>query len=58
MYSTRPYRKRMKLEDCLEEIRKGEGTQFNPDIAEAFIELVHEGMLDVDEESYEDVLWW
>ena len=58
MYSTRPYRKRMKLEDCLEEIRKGEGTQFNPNIAEAFIELVHEGMLDVDEESYEDVLWW
>lgn len=58
MYSTRPYRKRMKLEDCLEEIRKGEGTQFNPNIAEAFIELVHEGRLDVDEESYEDVLWW
>lgn len=57
MYSTRPYRKRMDLEDCLMEIRKGEGTQFNPELAEAFIEMVHEGWLEkVDTDS--DVLWW
>lgn len=57
MYSTRPYRKRMDLEDCLMEIRKGEGTQFNPELAEAFIELVHDGWLDkIDTDN--DVLWW
>ncbi len=57
MYSTRPYRKQMELEYCLNEIRKGEGTQFNPQIAEAFIELVHDGWLD-QEDDYKDVLWW
>lgn len=57
MYSTRPYRKSMKLEDCLEEIRKGEGVQFNPELAEAFIELVHDGWLEM-EEPDKDVLWW
>lgn len=57
MYSTRPYRKQMELEYCLNEIRKGEGTQFNPQIAEAFIELVHDGWLDQDDD-YKDVLWW
>ena len=39
------------------EIRKGEGTQFNPELAEAFIELVHDGWLDkIDTDN--DVLWW
>lgn len=58
MYSTRPYRKRMKLEDCLDEIRKGEGTQFNPELAEAFIEMVHDGWLELNFDSDNDVLWW
>lgn len=57
MYSTRPYRKKMDLEDCLAEIRKGEGTQFNPELAEAFIEMVHDGWLD-NEDTDRDVLWW
>jgi HD-GYP domain-containing protein (c-di-GMP phosphodiesterase class II) len=58
MYSTRPYRSKMMLEDCLNEIRKGAGTQFNPVIAEAFIELVREGGLDRKDRSLDDVLWW
>ncbi len=57
MYSTRPYRNKMDLEDCLEEIRKGAGIQFNPELSKAFIEMVQDGWLDKSELD-EKVLWW
>ncbi|SEF66567.1 HDIG domain-containing protein [Lachnospira multipara] len=58
MYSTRPYRKKMDLEECLNEIQEGAGSQFNPDFAQAFIELVKEGKLEKVEEENNDILWW
>ena len=57
MYSTRPYRKKMNIEDCLEEIRNGEGIQFNPELSKAFIEMVRDGQLE-ENELDEEVLWW
>jgi len=47
MTSDRPYRAAMPLERALAEIYDGAGTQFAPDIARAFLELVEEGGLDV-----------
>jgi HD-GYP domain-containing protein (c-di-GMP phosphodiesterase class II) len=46
MYSTRPYRKKMALGDVVEEIRRGAGTQFSPEVVEAFLQLVEEGAFD------------
>ena len=46
MTSDRPYRSALPLERALEEIRDGAGTQFDPDVARAFLELVAEGGLD------------
>ena len=43
MYSTRPYRKQMELSTVVEEIRRGSGTQFSPDVVEAFLQLYQEG---------------
>ena len=45
MTSDRPYRAAMPLERALEEIRAGAGTQFDPDVATAFLELLDEGDL-------------
>lgn len=42
MTSDRPYRKGLSLEIALTEIRKGAGTQFDPDLAPAFIELIQQ----------------
>lgn len=41
MISDRPYRKGMLMERALEEIARNRGTQFDPDIADRFIELIH-----------------
>ncbi len=57
MFSTRPYRKQMDLEDVLEEIKKNKGTQFNPEYAEAFIQMVREEGLEAGERK-DDVQWW
>ncbi|MDF2613377.1 MAG: putative domain HDIG-containing protein [Clostridia bacterium] len=38
----RPYRKGLAKEVALEEIRNGEGTQFDPELAEVFIRLMEE----------------
>ena len=46
MTSDRPYREAMSLERALGEIREGAGTQFDPDIARAFLELVEVSGLD------------
>ncbi len=40
MTSDRPYRKAQSIETALEEIRRNAGTQFDPYIAELFIELI------------------
>ena len=58
MYSTRSYRKKMKLKEALKEIENGAGTQFNPRFAKAFIELVNDGELETNDEDNNDVLWW
>ncbi len=40
MVSARPYRHRLTPEQALEELRRGAGTQFDPDIVQAFLELL------------------
>ncbi|SHI38422.1 HDIG domain-containing protein [Lutispora thermophila DSM 19022] len=40
MTSERPYRKPFSVEKALEEIKRNSGTQFDPDIASAFIEMM------------------
>ncbi len=43
MYSDRPYRKRMNFDCAVSIIEKGSGSQFMPDVVDAFLELVKEG---------------
>lgn len=43
MYSTRPYRKKMRLRDVVAEIQKAAGTQLSPEVVQAFMELVESG---------------
>ena len=45
MSSDRCYRKHCDLEYILGEFEKGRGTQFAPEVADAVIELLHEGVL-------------
>jgi diguanylate cyclase (GGDEF)-like protein/putative nucleotidyltransferase with HDIG domain len=40
MTSSRPYRNQMTCEEAIEEIKRGSGTQFDPDIARVFIEMM------------------
>ena len=42
MTSDRPYRRALPLERALDEIRGGAGTQFDPIVVEAFLELIEE----------------
>lgn len=46
MYSTRPYRKQMLLSDVLDEIRRIRGTQLEPEVVDALLELAEENELD------------
>ena len=46
MYSTRPYRVKMELGTVVEEIKKGSGTQFSPDVVDAFMRLYQKGAFD------------
>lgn len=46
MYSTRPYRKKLPLETVAAEIQRISGTQLNPKIVDAFMQLVGEGAFD------------
>ena len=46
MYSTRPYRKQMPIEEVVEELKRVSGTQLNPRYVNALVELIGEGALD------------
>ena len=47
MMSDRPYRSSLGLEKSLEELRSGRGTEFDPDIVDAFIRLVERGAIKI-----------
>ena len=42
MTTTRPYRKAMDKKSAIDEIKKNSGTQFTPNVAEAFISVMME----------------
>lgn len=44
MTTDRPYRKRLSDEVVISEFQTGKGTQFDPEIADIFIEMLHEGI--------------
>lgn len=52
MTSDRPYRRALSLERAVEEVRAGAGTQFDPVVVRAFLELVDEGALRIDEHEH------
>ena len=56
MTSDRPYRKGMSLEVAIEEVRRGSGTHFHPDVAEAVLDAVAAGRLELipQESLYKD----
>jgi GAF domain-containing protein len=47
MTSDRPYRRGMSLEVALDQVRKGAGSHFHPDVAEAVLDAVNNGTLKV-----------
>jgi response regulator RpfG family c-di-GMP phosphodiesterase len=49
MTSDRPYRRALPVDRAVEEVRMGAGTQFDPAVVTAFLELVDEGVLRVHE---------
>jgi len=44
MTSARPYHHTFSREEALEELRRGAGTQFDPKLAEAFINTIKAGL--------------
>ncbi len=46
MTTDRPYRKALKVEEILDELRRNAGKQFDPDLTQKFIELVEEGEIE------------
>ena len=51
MTSNRPYNKRKSYEEAIGELRRCSGTQFDPIIAEKFIEVIQENKDDLDKIS-------
>ncbi|MBN1461249.1 MAG: HD-GYP domain-containing protein [Armatimonadetes bacterium] len=47
MLSNRPYRRALSLASAISELRKGSGSQFDPDVARVFVELVESGEVSV-----------
>lgn len=45
MVSKRPYKDEMTIEYAVSELEKNKGTQFDPELAEAFISLIQEGKI-------------
>ena len=46
MTSNRVYRRRLKDETVMEELRRGKGSQWDPDLVDIFLELIEEGALE------------
>ncbi|MCM1167921.1 MAG: diguanylate cyclase, partial [Ruminococcus sp.] len=46
MTSNRVYRKRLSQDKVIGEIKRGSGTQFDPEIAETFVKMIEDGKLD------------
>jgi HD-GYP domain-containing protein (c-di-GMP phosphodiesterase class II) len=44
MTSDRPYRKAMSAQQALAELERNAGTQFDPDVVAAFVEMFHSGL--------------
>lgn len=49
MTANRVYRKKLDLEYVLEELRKGRGTQFDPNLVDILLGLIDDGTIDVNE---------
>lgn len=45
MRSCRPYRDAMSFEQCMEEIKRNAGSQFDPELVEVFLELANSGTI-------------
>ncbi len=45
MRSCRPYREAMSFDQCMEEIKRNAGTQFDPELVEVFLELANTGTI-------------
>jgi HD-GYP domain-containing protein (c-di-GMP phosphodiesterase class II) len=45
MTSDRPYREALDMDEALDRIRLGAGTQFDPNVVEAFLELAADGQI-------------
>jgi HD-GYP domain-containing protein (c-di-GMP phosphodiesterase class II) len=43
MVTDRPYRARLPVEEAVRRLRSAAGTQFDPTVVEAFVELYEEG---------------
>lgn len=52
MTANRVYRKQLNFDFVLEELRKGKGTQFDPELVDIMLELIESGVVDV-EKLYE-----
>lgn len=48
MTANRVYRKKLDIDTVVEEIKKGRGTQFDPNMADIMLSLIEEGEIDVD----------
>ena len=46
MNSNRVYRKKLTMDDIVEEIKKNKGKQFDPDIADTFLRLIRDGKIE------------
>jgi HD-GYP domain-containing protein (c-di-GMP phosphodiesterase class II) len=56
MTSNRPYRRGMTLQIAVDQVRTGAGTHFHPDVAEAVLDAVHNGTLNLiaEKSMYDD----
>ena len=48
MTANRIYRNQMDIDYVLNELRKGRGTQFDPDVVDVFLSILEEGIIDLD----------
>ena len=46
MHSTRPYRKKMKMEDIIAELKRVSGTQLNEKYVQVLLTLIEEGKIE------------